>query len=151
MTEYSAGLMFNDDGDKVVLRRKPNHSVLTALSGKIEPNETPEAAMVREFIALAGVEYKGWNKFCVLNGPIKLKMDEFGGTESEPLFRVHFFRAFDEPSFRQASTIEQETIHHVPVFDIKAGSYSISVPLHWLIPMASVNPDVVVTVNGVPA
>ena len=50
---YVAGFAFNMDGDRVllVLKKKPawQNGRLNAIGGKIEANESPLQAMVREF------------------------------------------------------------------------------------------------------
>jgi hypothetical protein len=94
--------------------------------------------MTREFIEEAGVEYKDWKKFCVLEGP-KRWVNQDGptvyGWDDVPEFRVHFFCAFDDFAHQMASTIEDEEIIHCPVVDALNGRYNLMSNLYWLLPM----------------
>lgn len=71
---YVLGLMFNDDASGVVLIRKNKpdwmKGMLNGVGGKIEPDETPIVAMVREFKEEAGVNTapSDWIEFCQFAG-----------------------------------------------------------------------------------
>jgi 8-oxo-dGTP pyrophosphatase MutT (NUDIX family) len=64
---YCLGFAFNEDRTKVVLikKNKPDFlkGLLTGVGGYVEPNETPEEAMPREFEEETGVLITGW-KLC---------------------------------------------------------------------------------------
>jgi 8-oxo-dGTP diphosphatase len=101
--KYVVGFLFNPDLTQVVLIRKvrPKWQVgkLNGVGGKVEFDETYEAAMVREFREETGMEFTDWKRFCDLN---------FGdGT-------VVFFFGISK-DFRNASTVtdEQVEIHAV--------------------------------------
>src|SRR5436190_15473444 len=99
-TRYVAGFLFTNDGRAVVLVRKNKPAWqkgrLNGVGGKVEGDETPAAAMQREFREEAGVDIPAdaWQEVVVLEG--------HG-------FAVHFFRLFDTQAFSFATTVEGET------------------------------------------
>jgi 8-oxo-dGTP diphosphatase len=72
VTHYVCGLLFSPSLDSVVLIRKnrPTRQAgkLNGVGGKVEANESPSQAMVREFREETGVEFKYWNHFAKLSG-----------------------------------------------------------------------------------
>lgn len=86
VTHYVAGLAFCPYGKHVALirkRRPVNQAgLLNGIGGKVEPGETPEEAMVREFKEETTVDtaaitsHTGWVRF---------------GTQQGPGWRVHWF------------------------------------------------------------
>lgn len=101
--EYVAGLLFSEDAREVALIRKLKPAWqagrLNAIGGKIEPGETPAAAMAREFDEEAGVSGLAWEPVAVLYG-------EFGA--------VHFF-ACRSAEFWHVRTMEAEAVERWPV------------------------------------
>lgn len=98
MTRYVAGLLFSPEGSTVVLVRKNRPAWqagrLNAVGGKIEADETPAAAMRREFREEAGLDIADWQAVAVLSGDG---------------FEVHFYAAFSD-LYMQARTMETESI-----------------------------------------
>jgi 8-oxo-dGTP diphosphatase len=84
-TEYVCGFLFSPDGKKVVLIKKnrPENQAgkLNGIGGKIEPGETPEQAMIREFNEEAGIYIDEW---------IELWQ------EIKPMYRVHYFFSIND-------------------------------------------------------
>ncbi|MEG3175831.1 NUDIX domain-containing protein [Sphingomonas sp. RB3P16] len=82
---YVAGFLFSADRNWLALirKQKPKWQVgkLNGIGGKIEPGETPLAAMIREFAEEGGVVVTGWQPVAVLTGSD---------------FIVHFFAAFSD-------------------------------------------------------
>lgn len=126
MKKYVAGFLFNLSGQRVALIRKirPDwqKGKLNAIGGKIEKNETPLKAMIREFKEEAGVEITDWREFCFYDGG-----DSFG-------YGVHFFSALTENIFK-VKTMEDEKVETFWVDDLVGYEMKIY-NLNWLIPMA---------------
>lgn len=123
MTRYVAGFLFSEDETKVLLitKLKPKWQAgfLNAIGGKIEGDETPLQAMVREFDEEAGVLFYSWQYTTVLRGPD---------------FEVHFFAACDDIIY-SATRQEDEPIC---VYDVsKVMEWPMVIPnLKVLIPIA---------------
>lgn len=73
MTDYVAGFMFSEDKKNValILKNRPEwqRGLKNGIGGHVEPSETPDYAMVREFEEETGVRYGNWIHFCLLTGP----------------------------------------------------------------------------------
>lgn len=102
-THYVAGLLFDDLGDIVLLmrKRKPAWQAgkLNAIGGRIEPGESPVAAMIREFEEEAGARVLDWTPLAVLTGPD---------------FVVHFYFTHDTEALFAARTMEAEPVGRFP-------------------------------------
>ena len=73
-TAYVVGFLFDEDRESVALiekRKGPREMAgkLNGIGGKIEPGETPAAAMEREFGEEAGVAGIDWEHVAELRGP----------------------------------------------------------------------------------
>ena len=138
-SEYVVGFLFSSNRESVVLIRKnrPNWQAgcLNGIGGKIEPGESPEAAMRREFEEEAGVSLPSrewldtWEPFATISGPEK--------TPGEISFRVHYFRCFSDAILN----LESCTDEPVATFDVLALftyfiAYRTVTNLRWLIQMA---------------
>ena len=125
MTEYVVGFLFDDLPSKVVLiqKKRPRWQSgrLNGVGGKIEPGETPEQAMVREFREEAGADTSGlWVHYSTLIVPTQAK--------------VYFFRASSTKALRETRTASDEPIVFANLEEIARLS---TIPnLQWLIPMA---------------
>lgn len=125
MQQYVVGFLFNPEKTRVamVYKHKPEwqRGLFNGIGGKIEPGETPAAAMLREFHEEAGV-YVTWKSATILKG-----ID----------FEVHVFTATSN-AIDDAHTIEREEIVTV---DPRALPGNVIPNLKWLIPML-LDPDV---------
>lgn len=69
-TNYVVGFLFSSDTNRVALIRKSKprwqNGLLNGVGGKIDPDESPLQAMVREFEEEAGVRITDWRHFCTL-------------------------------------------------------------------------------------
>lgn len=70
--QYVVGFVFTPDYSKVWLMKKQKpewqKGKLNGIGGKIEKNETPLAAMIREAKEETGLETPQWKEFAVLQG-----------------------------------------------------------------------------------
>lgn len=124
MKYYVLGFIFNSEGYMVQLIRKnrPEWQAgrLNGIGGKIEPNENPLEAMVRECREEAGVTINEWDLFTVMEGGD---------------FKVWVFRAFDDVAFKAVRSKTDEIITAHYSNDISTYEKVIS-NLKWLIPLA---------------
>lgn len=121
---YVVGFMFDKELERVALIRKQKpewqKGQLNGIGGKIEFNETPHEAMVREFREEAGLLKTEWREFVVLVGKD---------------YQIHFyFSVIDSPMFDKITTQEVEQIEKIPVADLPI--YPTIYNVQWLIPMA---------------
>lgn len=120
MQEYVAGLLYSDMGDRVALVKKNRPEwqagYYNAIGGKIEPGETSQDAMRREFLEEAGVDVE-W---------------DFRFTLGNDRFKVHFYSAFSDELLLQVTTLTDEPIEVV---------YTSYLPHHtiqnvtWIVPL----------------
>jgi len=72
MTEYVAGFLFSPDEKQVLLIRKNRpewqKGMINGIGGHIEPEETSEEAMSREFLEETGLNILSWYKGAQLYG-----------------------------------------------------------------------------------
>ncbi len=121
---YVAGFLFSEDREQVVLVEKIQpewqRGRLNGVGGKVEPtDDSPTAAMVREFEEETGWLVREWEMFC----QVKRRGD-----------LTCFFRAFAEGSIEQVSGREAEEIAAYPVSGV-AGLNTMA-NLGCLIPLA---------------
>lgn len=123
--QYVAGFFFDEKLDNVWLIRKQKpdwqKDLLNGVGGKIEENEGPISAMVREFREEAGIYVYDWHKFCVI------------GDED---WEVTFFYSIakNDFDFGRVKTMTDEIMIHIEAADV---IYRKTISnLRWLIPMA---------------
>lgn len=95
---------------------------MNAIGGKVEPEEYPHSAMVREFEEETGVLHDSWNHFLTLRGED---------------YTVYFYRTFSDKVFK-VRTMEEEEIYLLDCRDLLELSYDepMILNLHYIIPMA---------------
>lgn len=124
--QYVLGFAFNLSGDRVALVRKarPDWQAgkLNGFGGKVEPGETPHAAMHREFLEETGQHAALWQHFARLQDP---------GT-----FRVDCFWTFAQ--LDQLRSTNDEPI--VRPLVAKLGEHFLVPGVSWLIPLALSHP-----------
>lgn len=124
MKKYVTGFLFSKNASHVVLIKKINpqwqRGLFNGIGGKIEANESPVDAMVREFIEETGVTTNkaDWTCFAKVYRPNCYDVD---------LYFAHSDLAFS------AKTIEQEQVHIIKLTELPN---NIIPNLHWLIPLA---------------
>ena len=121
VTIYTCGFLFDPDRRRCALIRKDHPDwqagLLNGIGGKLEPLEPPASAMVREFEEEAGVTGVEFEEFARLHGG---------------MYRVHFFRAFDDAVGKvKTMTSEEVHFHALPII-----RRDIVPNLQWLIPLA---------------
>jgi 8-oxo-dGTP diphosphatase len=118
---YVVGFAFTRDSKSVALIRKERpdwqRGRFNGIGGKIEPGESPSAAMVREFREEAGVLIPEWDHFLTLE---------------YPQATVHFFRSFGFAD--QVKTLTDETVF---LCNVSSPPHGLIDNLRWLLPMAA--------------
>lgn len=122
--DYVAGFMFSNDKRSVALveKLKPEfqRGKLNGIGGKIEPNESPDDAMTREFQEETGVLHFTWEHFATVNNP-------------NGLWKVYFYKTYDDAVFR-CKTTEAEEIKILPMNVL--GGYKLMPNLMFLLHLA---------------
>lgn len=124
--KYVAGFLFSEDRQKVLLiqKNKPEwqKGLLNGVGGKIEEfDETPTAAMIREFKEEAALDIIDWEPVVNL----------IGERNGELTYKVDFFCAYDDKIF-EAQAMTDEQLHIVDTFSLPQ---NVIFNLRWLIPM----------------
>ena len=130
--EYVIGFAFDSENqglphhypfDRValVMKNRPDwqKGLLNGIGGKIEPGETPLAAMKREFEEEAGVADVAWEKFLELNGET---------------YKIYCYRAVIDLRLVKTMTDEEILCIGLPSSPMLIGCVR---NLWWLIPMAA--------------
>jgi 8-oxo-dGTP diphosphatase len=123
--QYVLGFMFNEDKSKVALifKTKPENQVglMNGIGGKIENNETPYQAMVREFREETGYDTSSlsWELYSKLDGE---------------RFEVFVYTVVGD--LTKLKTTTEEKIIIVEVKDIHTFQYKLLTNVPWLIEMA---------------
>lgn len=124
--KYVVGFMFSASKNYVVLIKKNRPAwqkgFLNGVGGKIEPGESPESAMVREFYEETGVNTvkTDWNEFAVMEGDHA---------------KIHVFKAISNDACAMADTKTDEIVDVFNVWDVP--NLKIVPNLKWLVPMAA--------------
>lgn len=120
---YVLGFLFSNDLESVVLilKKKPEWQagLLNGVGGKIEPDETSEQAMRREFLEETGkdIHEANWRRFCNIRG-------------SE--YHIDCYMAIGDVSQVRTTTSEYVVICNTK--DIH--QLNVVTNLNWLIPLA---------------
>lgn len=123
-TKYVLGFMFDLKLQHVALIEKNRPAwqagKLNGVGGKVEPNETLEFAMVREFVEETGISTvpEGWNHFAELHGP-DWKVAVYCGQSD----RIHQARATTDEKVVIAHVMNIQEMHTIA-------------NVRWLVPMA---------------
>lgn len=128
VTEYVVGFALDSYGRVALIRKnRPEWQagLLNGIGGHIEPGETPDAAMVREFEEETGRKVGGWQKFVVM---------EF------PAARIHFFRARIGTAVMEGlRTTTDEVVCKLDARDL--AQVGVIPNLRWLVPLAAYTAD----------
>lgn len=126
--KYVVGFMFSNDRNNVVLIRKIKPlwqaGKFNGVGGKIEPNETPIQAMVREYTEEAGVAFAEWDNFLTV---------EYKSCV------VYFFKGFSTLCFNKSETREKEQIVKFSLDELPFEGMIYN--LNWIINLA-LDPDI---------
>lgn len=126
MIEYTAGFLFNNAKDHVVLllknRPERQKGLYNAVGGKIEGDETPFECIRREAFEEIGIEID-WNFFLTIHGA------EFDGDA----WKIHIFWATTNLYINYPRKMEDQKPRVFPVNDLPE---NIMPNCRWMIPMA---------------
>jgi 8-oxo-dGTP diphosphatase len=122
VTNYVLGFLFDSTLQNVALieKKRPDWQAgrFNGIGGKVEPDETPEDAIEREFAEEAGLEQIPWTKFAVMGGPGWV---------------VHCYCAA-VPNVEHVRTMTDEEVSIQGAFDVP---WLTTIPnLRWLVPLA---------------
>lgn len=121
---YAVGFLFSTDGRVALVRKaRPVWQAgrFNGVGGKVEPGETPAAAMRREFWEEAGVDHAHWDHYASVTFPAGV---------------LWVFRAtVADEVLDQVRTCTDEPIEVVAVSDLLAGRFPVIPNLHWLVPL----------------
>jgi 8-oxo-dGTP diphosphatase len=127
-TEYVLGFLFDKKKQQVILIKKtePNwqKNLLNGIGGKIEPNETPVDAMVREFKEETDIitSYQDWKYYAQL---------------TSNHFNVWVFKAFiDTPAPKFVTEEEPIIVSVKPSFTAAISQHRYVSNIPWLVEMA---------------
>jgi 8-oxo-dGTP diphosphatase len=125
MEEYVLGFAFSEDQKQLALickdRPEWQKGFWNGIGGKVEEEELPSEAMVREFEEETGVRIEEWTPFASLTGPG---------------FHVACYRCFDDRVLK-ARTAETERVLLWDVPGLSINEAFKPLPnLRWLIPLA---------------
>ena len=130
MTRYVAGFLFADLRTRVLLVRKarPNwqKGKLNGIGGHIEPGETPEQAMSREFAEETGIRIDYWRCFATL----------IGKTDDKPWEVFWYVSAVAQSADYKLISQPDEPVGWYPLNTCRETMPPVMPNLHWLIPMA---------------
>lgn len=122
---YSIGFLFDEKIKRIVLikKNKPlwQKGLWNGIGGKMEPNESPEDCMVREFEEETGVLIEDWDHFALLY--------------RDNDFELFCFRAFSNKLWKCRSVTAEKLV----ILDIKHLHYFYHrmIPnLEWIMPLA---------------
>ena len=119
--KYSVGFLFNDDQVVLIKKNRPDwqRGKLNGVGGHVEPGETFEECMEREFEEETGVRVTGWNQFMIMDFP-----------DAE----IAFFTKYDPQAVNSVRTVTDEVIVKVEPWQIE--EYNVVDNLKWLVPFA---------------
>jgi 8-oxo-dGTP pyrophosphatase MutT (NUDIX family) len=128
---YVVGFLFSQDFREVTLIRKQKPTwlagLLNGIGGKIEPGESSEQAMKREFFeegTYPAPSELQWKHFCAMSGT----------NNAASAFSVDFFYTVGRPEWVMSREIEQIEKHET--CDIAGGWEKTIGNLPWLVAMA---------------
>lgn len=118
---YVVGFLFSPNYKNVVLIRKNRpdfqKGLYNGVGGKIELNESPIEAMIREFKEETGLLITEWKEYAILDGDCQ----------------VHVFSSISEEYIKVETKTDEEVCI---LYTFEVSSLKIMPNLRWLIPMA---------------
>ena len=127
MIEYAVGFLHNDNDVALIRKDRPQWQAgfLNGIGGKLEPNEVPHDAMVREFHEEAGRFVGPWDHFLTLEGT-KARVYCFAIYDT---YNDHIYKLETQPN-------ETEEVEIWRMGDLNRVPGGWTVPnLEWIIPL----------------
>ncbi len=126
--DYVLGFYFSTDRKSVVLIKKNRpvdfNGKINGVGGKIEKDESPYDAMVREFREETGLVVTDWKHYAQLQGDV---------------YNVHVFKSFGN---LEPKSITDEIVSRFNVVDVLTNPlYKKTDSFSWLVPMG-LDPDI---------
>lgn len=107
--DYVCGFLFNEDKTKVLLieKNRPDwqKGLLNGIGGKINKDEFPEQAMIREFEEETGLFIDNWHRFAKIYN-------------KEKTWCVYFYYAINK-SMMNYKSITDEIVSHYNINDVQ--------------------------------
>jgi 8-oxo-dGTP diphosphatase len=123
--KYVVGFMFDKTISNVALIRKLKpefqKGLLNGIGGKVEDNESFDAAMIREFFEEAGFITLNWKNFCLMQGK--------NNDNSE--FQIEFYYIIGE--LEKLISMTDEKLEIVKTNDVILGKEKVIGNLPWLV------------------
>lgn len=128
VNRYVAGFMFDFSRSSVALIRKTHpewqRGLLNGIGGRIQPGESQNEAMTREFNEEAGTWVDNWLHFLCMEG----------SNDNGECFVVDFYAAMGD--VHQLRSMEEEKVEIIEVNSVHPGRRDVVENLTWLIPLA---------------
>lgn len=126
---YVVGFLFSENHDEVVLIKKAKpewqKGLMNGVGGKIELfDDSPEAAMTREFEEEAGVRIEKWDEFMKLEGWNSV---------------IYFFRATGDTSKVKTMEDSGEEIVRMKIYELVENFHFCVHNIRWIVPLALTN------------
>lgn len=126
MKHYVVGFAFSGTGTSVILitknRPKWQEDLLNGVGGRVEEDESPKSAMVREFKEETGVLIEDWTLFCTLS------------FEDSKIW--YFYTSSVKIHGCKTTTDEVVMLYNVDAFICLTDRFKRVPNLSWLIPLA---------------
>ncbi|MCK9541092.1 MAG: NUDIX domain-containing protein [Novosphingobium sp.] len=121
---YVVGFLFSRNKEKILLikKNKPKwqEGFLNGVGGKVEKEESPLEAMIREFEEETGIKIDFWEEYLIIHSKS---------------FKLYCFKAFSNLIY-QTNSITDEPLHMMSLSNTRLEHAPLIPNLRWMIPLA---------------